>query len=284
LLDRIPPETKAEAARMRIASEGSGVLQKACANARWLPDVERIRRRLRKVSTPHRLDPSQQQSLLKLLEQNEVTANNDNGCVLFVQTQVCHCHEVDLEEERLALERQLRNAKRAIERLSQAVHNAEKSLETDTCDAAASTLASSQRDLDEAVKREADLSKQLANLNAPQVGAAVGAACCRCYCAGAPLSRRAFLRSRSRRLHRSPRAPSSSRAGTATPHASHSLRCSWKSGSGICCSATTRGNRASCASTPLAVRLCSGRERRRRWGGRACAPAAAAAPSHPTQR
>lgn len=268
---------------MRIASEGSGVLQKACANPRWLPDVERIRRRLRKVSTPHRLDPSQQQSLLKLLEQNEVTANNDNGCVLFVQTQVCHCHEVDLEEERLALERQLRNAKRAIERLSQAVHNAEKSLETDTCDAAASTLASSQRDLDEAVKCEADLSKQLANLNAPQVGAAAGAACCRCYCAGGAQSPRVSALAQ--------QAPPPEPKSTQLEPCRHSnpackpfiavfmekwqrdmLFCnnSWQPRV-VCLDAT------GCASVQR-------QGAQAEMGRRACAPAAVAAPSHPTQR
>lgn len=53
----------------------------------------------------------QQRSFFALAESLLLTEENANGSVLFVQSQVCCCYEVDIDEQRLSLQRRLHTAK-----------------------------------------------------------------------------------------------------------------------------------------------------------------------------
>lgn len=117
LLSQLPSETLAEAKRMAAASTSSGVLNTSTANPRWLPDAERVRKVLRSATTAHRLHADEQRSLLELLDKYEIDAN-DNGSVIFSQPQQCYCYEVDVEEQRLALQRRRTKVNRDIELLT----------------------------------------------------------------------------------------------------------------------------------------------------------------------
>src|SRR5690606_30967549 len=92
---------------MAEMSASTGVRNTTAANPRWLPDAERVRNVLRSTTTAHRLHADEQRSLLELLDKYELN-DKDEGCVIFSQPQQCHCHEVDVEEQRLALQRQKR--------------------------------------------------------------------------------------------------------------------------------------------------------------------------------
>lgn len=110
-MGKLPAQSRNEAVRLAQHAETAGVLNQEEANPRWLPGPRRVAECLRSVSSPHRMHTDEQRSFFALAESLLLTDQNPTGTVLFIQSQICCCYDVDVDEQRLSLERRIRSAR-----------------------------------------------------------------------------------------------------------------------------------------------------------------------------
>jgi hypothetical protein len=101
----------------------------------------------------------EQQSFFALADSLLLTNDNPEGTILFSQSQVCCCYSVDVDEQKLSLQRRIRNAEQLARSLATSAHRVE------VDDASPQHL---QQQLLEAQQLVESLTKELAALVAAQ--------------------------------------------------------------------------------------------------------------------
>ena len=101
LLDAFPPVTRAAAAahRAAVAAGQLGDTLGTIANPRFLPDRERIRQRVKKLSRPKLLHANEERGLPEFIQQRLFSADRPDGCIIFYQPLECMCMEADVDGE-----------------------------------------------------------------------------------------------------------------------------------------------------------------------------------------
>ncbi len=115
LLDAFPPATRAAAAahRAAVAAGQLGNTLGAIANPRFLPDRERIRQHLKKLSQPEYLHANEELGLPDFIQQRLCSADRPDGSIIYYQPFKCTCMEPD-EDGEARISRLKNQAKRDI--------------------------------------------------------------------------------------------------------------------------------------------------------------------------